>query len=178
MSVNELVQCARALVGGEPRHDFGFIVRNGTIVESGDFRAIRDAANDLPSRSFPADRLVVPGFINGHSHAYQILLRGWADDWTVCPLAQRRALSRRAAAHARRRLLDVRRGVFRNAGGRHHDRRRILLPQRRRQRARRSRDPGGGRHRHSAGLRPHVDGLPRRRPRSFGNRSTWRQSAR
>ena len=30
---------------------------------------------------FPADRLVVPGFINGHSHAYQILLRGWADDW-------------------------------------------------------------------------------------------------
>ncbi len=82
MSVNELVQCARALVGGEPRHDFGFIVRNGIIVESGDFRAIRDAANDLPSRSFPDDRLVVPGFINGHSHAYQILLRGWADDWT------------------------------------------------------------------------------------------------
>ncbi len=79
---NELVQCARALVGGELRRDFGFIVRNGVIVESGDFRAIRDAANDLPSRSFPDDRLVVPGFINGHSHAYQILLRGWADDWT------------------------------------------------------------------------------------------------
>ncbi|MDQ2866068.1 MAG: amidohydrolase family protein, partial [Candidatus Eremiobacteraeota bacterium] len=25
---------------------------------------------------------VVPGFVNGHSHAYQILLRGWADDLT------------------------------------------------------------------------------------------------
>ena len=82
MSVSELVQCARALAGGELRRDFAFIVRDGTIVESGDFRAIRDRASDLPSRSFPADRLVVPGFINGHSHAYQILLRGWADDWT------------------------------------------------------------------------------------------------
>ncbi|MEO6836308.1 MAG: amidohydrolase family protein [Candidatus Tumulicola sp.] len=82
MSVSELVQCARALVGGELREDFGFIVRDGAIVESGDFRAIRDRANDLEARSFPVDRLVVPGFINGHSHAYQILLRGWADDWT------------------------------------------------------------------------------------------------
>ena len=81
MSVSELVQCARALAGGELRRDFGFIVRDGVIVESGDFRAIRDKAVDLPARSFPDDRLVVPGFINGHSHAYQILLRGWADDW-------------------------------------------------------------------------------------------------
>jgi 5-methylthioadenosine/S-adenosylhomocysteine deaminase len=81
MSVSELVQCARALVGGKLRSDFGFAVRDGKIVESGDFRAIRDRASDLPARSFPADRLIVPGFINGHSHAYQILLRGWADDW-------------------------------------------------------------------------------------------------
>lgn len=82
MSDGELVQCARALVGGELRRDFGFAVRAGTIVASGDFRAIRDANGDLGTRSFPVDRLVVPGFINGHSHAYQILLRGWADDWT------------------------------------------------------------------------------------------------
>ena len=82
MSVSELVQCARALVGGELRSDFGFAVRNGTIAECGDFRTIRDRAADLPARSFPANRLIVPGFINGHSHAYQILLRGWADDWT------------------------------------------------------------------------------------------------
>lgn len=82
MSVNELVQCARALVGGEPRYDYGFAVRDGAIVETGNFRDVRDAAGDLPTRSFPPDRLVVPGFVNGHSHAYQILLRGWADDWT------------------------------------------------------------------------------------------------
>lgn len=82
MSVNELVQCARALAGGELRRNFGFAVRDGKIAASGDFRTVRDAANDLPARSFPDDRLVVPGFINGHSHAYQILLRGWADDWT------------------------------------------------------------------------------------------------
>ena len=34
-----------------------------------------------PARS-PAIVSSCPGFINGHSHAYQILLRGWADDWT------------------------------------------------------------------------------------------------
>jgi 5-methylthioadenosine/S-adenosylhomocysteine deaminase len=82
VSAGELVQCARALVGGKVCTDFGFAVRDGVIAEVGDFRAIRDRASDLPARSFPADRLVVPGFINGHSHAYQILLRGWADDWT------------------------------------------------------------------------------------------------
>ncbi|HEY3674518.1 MAG TPA: amidohydrolase family protein [Candidatus Tumulicola sp.] len=82
MGVSELVQCARAIVGGELRTDYGFAIRDGTIVEAGDFRDIRGQASDLPARSFPADRLIVPGFINGHSHAYQILLRGWADDWT------------------------------------------------------------------------------------------------
>jgi 5-methylthioadenosine/S-adenosylhomocysteine deaminase len=81
MSVSELVQCARALVGGEARSNFAFVIRDGTIVDSGDYAAIRNRASDLPARSFPADRLIVPGFINGHSHAYQILLRGWADDW-------------------------------------------------------------------------------------------------
>ncbi|HEY1428760.1 MAG TPA: amidohydrolase family protein [Candidatus Tumulicola sp.] len=82
MSVSELVQCARALVGGELRTDYGFIVRDGRIAEAGNFRDIRNAGLDLPGRSFPDDRLIVPGFINGHSHAYQILLRGWADDRT------------------------------------------------------------------------------------------------
>lgn len=78
---SELVRCARAIVGGEGRDDFAFVVRDGTIVAAGDFREVRDRARDLPARSFPSDRLVVPGFVNGHSHAYQILLRGWADDW-------------------------------------------------------------------------------------------------
>lgn len=78
---SELVRCARAIAGGELREDYGFAVRDGVIAAAGDFRDVREAARDLGARSFPHDRLVVPGFINGHSHAYQILLRGWADDW-------------------------------------------------------------------------------------------------
>ena len=78
---DELVRCARALVSGETRHDYAFVVRDGRIVASGDFLEVRDKARELEARSFPPDRLVVPGFINGHSHAYQILLRGWGDDW-------------------------------------------------------------------------------------------------
>lgn len=80
--ISELVRCGRALAGGVERHDYAFVVRDGTIVAAGDFAAIRDSARDLDARAFPVDRLVVPGFVNGHSHAYQILLRGWADDWT------------------------------------------------------------------------------------------------
>jgi 5-methylthioadenosine/S-adenosylhomocysteine deaminase len=80
-SVSEFVRCARALVGGETRKDYGFVVLDGTIVYAGDYAIVREHAGDLPTRSFPEDRLIVPGFINGHSHAYQILLRGWADDW-------------------------------------------------------------------------------------------------
>lgn len=79
--VNELVRCKRALVAGALREDYAFVVRDGTIAAAGDFLEIREQARHLDSRSFPADRLVVPGFVNGHSHAYQILLRGWADDW-------------------------------------------------------------------------------------------------
>ncbi len=80
--MNELVRCARALVGGALREDYAFVVRDGSIAAAGDFGEVRSRAGDLPARSYPADRLVVPGFVNGHSHAYQILLRGWADDWT------------------------------------------------------------------------------------------------
>jgi 5-methylthioadenosine/S-adenosylhomocysteine deaminase len=78
--VSELVRCARALVGGELRENYGFVIRDGIIAAAGEFTEVRDAARDLDARAFPADRLIVPGFINGHSHAYQILLRGWADD--------------------------------------------------------------------------------------------------
>jgi len=76
----ELVRCARAIVGGEVRNDYAFVVRDGTIGTAGDYHDVRSGARNLSERTFPADRLVVPGFINGHSHAYQILLRGWADD--------------------------------------------------------------------------------------------------
>src|SRR5579872_5695174 len=80
--MNELVRCARALVGGELREDFAFVVRDGVIVATGRFAEVHPQARELPARAFPADRLIVPGFVNGHSHAYQILLRGWADDRT------------------------------------------------------------------------------------------------
>lgn len=80
--MNEFVRCARALVGGELRRDYAFHVRDGRIDAAGDYAAISAQAGHATPRSFPEDRLVVPGFINGHSHAYQILLRGWADDWT------------------------------------------------------------------------------------------------
>jgi 5-methylthioadenosine/S-adenosylhomocysteine deaminase len=80
--ISELVRCARALVSGELRADYAFAVRDGRIAAAGDFHSLRDAARGLDVRSFPADRLVVPGFVDGHSHAYQILMRGWADDWS------------------------------------------------------------------------------------------------
>jgi 5-methylthioadenosine/S-adenosylhomocysteine deaminase len=79
---NELVRCARAIAGGQSREDFAFVVRDGVISEAGPYKDVRAGAGGVDERSFPKDRLIVPGFINGHSHAYQILLRGWADDWT------------------------------------------------------------------------------------------------
>lgn len=80
--MNELIKCARALVGGETRRDFGFVVRDGVITDIGEYKELMARTTGATPRSFPENRLVVPGFINGHSHAYQILLRGWADDWT------------------------------------------------------------------------------------------------
>ncbi len=86
---HELIRCARALVRGQTRLDYGFVVRNGRIEDAGDYRDVATRTGPrLGTRSFPADRLVVPGFVNGHSHAYQILLRGWADD---LPFAQWRS---------------------------------------------------------------------------------------
>ncbi|MDQ2864718.1 MAG: amidohydrolase family protein, partial [Candidatus Eremiobacteraeota bacterium] len=80
--IDELVRCSRAIVEGVERRDYAFAIRNGTIAECGDYATVRAHAARLAERSFPADRIVVPGFVNGHSHAYQILLRGWADDLT------------------------------------------------------------------------------------------------
>ena len=80
--MTELVRCARALVGGELRTDYAFVVSDGIVTLAGDHAAVAAQTQGASTRSFPRDRLIVPGFINGHSHAYQILLRGWADDWT------------------------------------------------------------------------------------------------
>lgn len=78
--MRELIRCARALVEGAERRDYAFVVEDGRIGTAGTYRDIADAVRDCTVRSFPEDRLVVPGFVDGHSHAYQILLRGWADD--------------------------------------------------------------------------------------------------
>ena len=146
----ELVRCARALVSGETRHGTTRLsCATAASSRAATFSTVRDLARELEARSFPADRLVVPGFINGHSHAYQILLARMGRRLAVCEMAQRRALSRRAAAHARRRLLDLRRRLLGDAGGRNHHRCRVLLSQRRRQRARRGRDSRGARRRAS-----------------------------
>ncbi|HEV7179418.1 MAG TPA: amidohydrolase family protein [Candidatus Baltobacteraceae bacterium] len=79
---SELIQCARALVGGKERRNYAFAIRDGSVVDAGDFAQVAFKHRDLQGRSYPDDRLIVPGFVNGHSHAYQILLRGWADDLT------------------------------------------------------------------------------------------------
>ena len=80
--MNELVRCGRAVAGGAEHENYAFAVRDGRIVACGPFASIAPQARDLQGRAFPGDRMVVPGFVNGHSHAYQILLRGWADDWS------------------------------------------------------------------------------------------------
>ncbi|MBC5815767.1 MAG: amidohydrolase family protein [Candidatus Eremiobacteraeota bacterium] len=80
--MNEIVRCARAVVGGVEMEDFAFVSEAGSIALTGDFKAVVKSYPSHSLRSFGRDVLVVPGFINGHSHAYQMLLRGWADDLT------------------------------------------------------------------------------------------------
>lgn len=80
--MSELIHCARAVVAGELFEDFAFLIKDGVIAETGDFASVGVRHPTVATRAFPADRLVVPGFVNGHSHAYQTLLRGWADDRT------------------------------------------------------------------------------------------------
>ncbi len=82
--MSELFIAARALVAGEERREVAFLVEKGRFSKIGDAKtlAIEAARRGTKTRRFPEDRLLVPGFINGHSHAYQVLLRGWADDWS------------------------------------------------------------------------------------------------
>lgn len=80
--MTEIVQCARALAGGAGARGFTFAVAGDRIAKTGTFDEVRAAYPSASVRTFGDDAIVVPGFINGHSHAYQILLRGWADDLT------------------------------------------------------------------------------------------------
>lgn len=78
--IGELVCCARVLLDGVEQHDFAFLVENGRIARTGSVHALRAEYPSHSVREFGGDVIVSPGFVNGHSHAYQILLRGWADD--------------------------------------------------------------------------------------------------
>jgi 5-methylthioadenosine/S-adenosylhomocysteine deaminase len=78
--VTTIVRCARALVEGEERTDFAFAIEDERIAACGKFDDLERRFADAQVRFHGDDVAVVPGFINGHSHAYQILMRGWADD--------------------------------------------------------------------------------------------------
>ncbi len=75
-----VVRCARALVGGSERRDFAFAVKGDRIAACGTFADISQRFAGAPVTSYGAHVAVMPGLVNGHSHAYQILMRGWADD--------------------------------------------------------------------------------------------------
>lgn len=78
--MTQLVRCARAIAAGEERSDFAFALDDGRISAAGPYLEIARRFPNAEVRTHGADVAVVPGFINGHSHAYQILMRGWADD--------------------------------------------------------------------------------------------------
>lgn len=82
----QVVECARALVGGEEVRDFAFLVEgeyydlNAKILSTGSIANLRAAQPAVNRKVIDGNAVVAPGFVNAHSHAYQILLRGWADD--------------------------------------------------------------------------------------------------
>lgn len=76
----KLVTCALALVEGRERRDFCFVVEHGRIAACGERGELRKRFEIAHEQVFGPTQAVVPGFVNGHSHAYQILMRGWADD--------------------------------------------------------------------------------------------------
>lgn len=78
--VTTIVRCARALAAGEERLDFAFAVEGDRISATGAYEEMAARFPGAELRTHGSDVAVVPGFINGHSHAYQILMRGWADD--------------------------------------------------------------------------------------------------
>jgi len=79
--MTQVVRARHAIVRGEVVRDFAFAVEDGRIVRVGDGAAIVAAYPDAPLMDYGEDRLLAPGAVNGHSHCYQILMRGWADDW-------------------------------------------------------------------------------------------------
>ena len=79
MSVT-IVRAALALVNAEERSDFCFAIQDERIAAIAPFEELRKRFPEAAAREYGAGVALVPGFINGHSHAYQILLRGIGDD--------------------------------------------------------------------------------------------------
>ena len=77
-----IVRCARALVGGQDVQDFCFAIEGDRIAAVAPLRELQARFPGAQMRSYGNDVFLAPGFVNGHSHAYQILMRGWADDLT------------------------------------------------------------------------------------------------
>ena len=75
-----IVRCARALVAGEEQTDFTFAIEGERIAATGALEVLQKRFPAAQRRTYGNDVFIAPGFINGHSHAYQILMRGWADD--------------------------------------------------------------------------------------------------
>lgn len=78
--MTSIVECARALIDGEEVRDFAFAIEDGRISATGSVQELVQRYPHGDRRRHGDEVAVLPGFINGHSHAYQILMRGWADD--------------------------------------------------------------------------------------------------
>lgn len=75
-----IVRAALALVAAKERTGFCFAIQDERIAAIAPFEELRKRFPDATVREYGAGVALVPGFINGHSHAYQILLRGIGDD--------------------------------------------------------------------------------------------------
>ncbi|HEX5273744.1 MAG TPA: amidohydrolase family protein [Candidatus Rubrimentiphilum sp.] len=75
-----IVRAALALVNGEERSGLCFAIQDERIAAIAPFEELRKRFPDAALREYGAGVALVPGFVNGHSHAYQILLRGTGDD--------------------------------------------------------------------------------------------------
>lgn len=75
-----IVRAARALVNAQERENFCFALEDDRIAAIAPIDELRKRFPDAALRTHGAGVALVPGFVNGHSHAYQILLRGLGDD--------------------------------------------------------------------------------------------------
>ena len=75
-----IVNCALALVAGEEQENFSFAIDGDRIAAVAGLDDLRKRFPSAEMRTYGDDVAVIPGLVNGHSHGYQILLRGRGDD--------------------------------------------------------------------------------------------------